>query len=138
MFFPMAAVLAISARAQVPVPAVKPIGIEWDAPAPGDPVESYRLYRLVDGVWTQQLSVAGAVVTCEVPREAGKHAYYVTAVSADGLESEPSNVLEFTVPKTRVLKLQASVDLVNWSTLAETVVDDKPAEFFRVAIGEPK
>ena len=113
-------------------------------PSPDANVTGYRVYCInVTASHTNQIDV-GNTNFCIITNlaEARTYAFYVTAYDASGLESDPSNTLEFTVPLGPIetsfapgaggriemrlhangsdgiqLALQTSTDLENWVTL---------------------
>lgn len=146
--------LAVLAHAQTPTPTPPtppPAGttpLEWDHDRAGIPAETpirFRVYK-----WHTTLTPPAEAgwklvdvvdkAEWEAPREAGSHSYYVTAI-ADGVESLPSNVLEIVVMPGPVLKrkvkLTASTNLKDWTTLASAdIPDNQPAGFYRVELTE--
>lgn len=90
--------LATTATAQV----TNVVTVAWDAnPEPDEPEFSYRIYYGPDELegLTNVLNVANAKQGSVTNLSWGvRHWFYVTASNAIGLESEPSEVLFYTLP----------------------------------------
>jgi hypothetical protein len=120
------------------------VSLAWD-PSPDASVTGYRVYCInVTLGHTNQIDV-GNTNFCVITNlaEAQTYAFYVTAYDGSGLESDPSNTLEFTVPLGPIvtsfapgaggsmemrlhangcegvrLEIQTSIDFENWVALA--------------------
>lgn len=109
-----------------------PVTFEWD---PGDPNETISHYTLwkkqADGAWIVLGATIGPVREITVEFSSGPHTVAVKAHSNEGLTSDLSDPVVFTLPakpgKPRIkLTLQSSSDLQTW----------KEEEFFMVAASE--
>lgn len=78
------------------------VDVTWDAPATSDPaVASYNVYRAASGSSTYQLVASANTATAFVDsnvQSSNSYVYYVTSVSAGGIESVPSNTASVTIP----------------------------------------
>jgi len=72
---------------------LRSIGLNWDAPDTETPISSYKIYRKKGtGAYGYRASSnITRYVDSFIEFGVGKYTYYVTAVYADGTESEPSN-----------------------------------------------
>lgn len=94
------------------------ITLAWDANTDGVTTQ-YVLYKTVNGVTSAVSTVAHPTITATTARElpGTTASYYVTAKSAQGLESGPSNVVVDNVPAalplpSAVANLQGTVSVV--------------------------
>lgn len=141
--------------AAVSADAGQKVSLAWD-PSPDASVTGYRVYCInVTAVHTNQIDV-GNTNFCIITSlaEARTYAFYVTAYDGNGLESDPSNTLEFAVPlgpiettfapgpRGRIemrlhangsdgirLVLQTSTDLESWVTLASATTAGESIDY---------
>lgn len=71
--------------------------------------------------------------------QAGEHTVFIVAVSADGLQSPPSNTVTFTVPLVpanlkRRISMEGSNNLDTWEELASRVEDATSRRFYRLVV----
>lgn len=74
--------------------------LEWDSNAASDGVGYYRVYRStnsIDGPFFPYSQVATNSVLLG-PLISGRHFFFVTAISTNGFESDPSNKVLAPVP----------------------------------------
>jgi fibronectin type 3 domain-containing protein len=131
------------------------VELMWD-PSPDDTVTGYMVYCTdVTLHHSSQIDV-GNTNTCVVTNlaEGRTYQFYVTAYDATGLESDPSNTLEFSVPLGPIhtiiaagpdgrpemrfhasgsegvrLALQSSTNLINWTTIATATDAGQPLDY---------
>ena len=124
------------------------VSLVWD-PSPDATVVGYRLHSgTASGIYTEHLDVGAQTSTAVTGLVRGDTYYFaVTAYTADGIESDPSNEISFTLPpalqpalrlarkatpndparvpfqvtRGRKYLLEASGDLLTWTNLAEVV-----------------
>lgn len=113
--------------------------LEWDPNAPADQVTKYSLYEVVASpdFKLKLAEVSGQLTTLTFDFSAGPHEIVLTASNALGIESGPSNAVQFTVPHPPTglrikIAVQASEDMLNWQTIAS--IDDAVADrkFYRL------
>lgn len=120
------------------------VSLVWDR-SPDATVVGYRLHSGTEsGIYTEHLDVGAHTSTAVTGLFRGETYYFaVTAYTADGIESDPSNEVSFTIPpglrlarkaapndparvqfqvtRGRKYMLEASGDLRFWTNLAEVV-----------------
>lgn len=113
--------------------------VEWDDDNLTGTVTWNVYYKSAAG--TYEKAVSGLLVKEFTLIEAapGLSTFYVTAVSVDGVESDPSNVFSVMVPKApyngkyrRHVALQYSGDMHTWETVATYDVPDLDRAFYRI------
>lgn len=73
------------------------VQLAWDDDAnPPDRIRGYRFYDVTAGATNMLAEVKDKAFDAKL--SAGEHVVYVTAVSTDGIESEPSNAVTVWVP----------------------------------------
>jgi hypothetical protein len=138
------AMLFVLAAPAVPLPASQTLTLEWE-PAADSAVKGYKIHCQVVGATNAITLDTGSATSFAVTGlcETVTYSFAVTAYDTDGLESDPSNTVEFTVPLGRVdsaltrdregrpvmkffasgvagrrLALQSSSDLLTWQTVS--------------------
>ena len=116
------------------------VRFEWDANPAEDEVASYQLWERVSADTTRLVAtVNGDTVTTSGEFAVGAHAVFVTAVSAEGVSSGPSNTVTFRVPNapgTLKIKIaiESSDDGVDWAFASAVEVDaSAQRQFYRIA-----
>lgn len=115
------------------------VELEWDDPenAAGS-VQRYGVYlKTGDGEFVQ----VGSSITRQYLFQAlapGNYQARVTAVSAEGLQSLPSNTITFTAPAAPAnlrikIALEVSDDLQTWQTVAVHYAPEAQRRFYRLA-----
>lgn len=101
----------------------KTVTLAWD-PSPGPDVAGYRIYYTLTGGDTQVLDV-GDVTTASVSElMAGEtYSFYATCYNLAGLESEPSNSIEYTVPTSTPDNTAPVAEPLNLSTAYDTPLE---------------
>src|SRR5262245_15408551 len=96
---PVLFILALFQLALLPANALQTISVAW-APSPDPCVAGYNVYYgRISRSYTNKISV-GNITNCSVGGmiEGSTYFFAATAFTSDGLESEPSNELSYTVP----------------------------------------
>lgn len=101
----------------VAVDAAETITLAWDA-SPDAEVTGYRLYfGPASATYTNTVDI-GAKLTTDVTLTPGTFYFVVTAYTAQGLESDPSNEISYSVRPGKPLNLritvQSSTNLSAW------------------------
>lgn len=101
---------------------------------------TYSVYS-ADATGAQQRiahGIIGKTLTLDAP--GSTLTYWVTAVTLDGIESQPSDTLRVTVPfapgvpvPRRRIALQTSPDMETWTTVATYDVPEADRVFYRIA-----
>lgn len=144
----LVAVVAVVSFAVVPTPpptAKRTPRLEWTANPPEDGVVTYRVYSAPGSNTTAAtLLTETAGLSVPVTPSAGVTVYYVTAVSATGLESDFSDPAVAIVPTRPVnlrltVTLQESANLRDWSDKTslvsiEPLPENGPPRFWRSAL----
>lgn len=79
-------------------PVTRTVKVAWD-PNPETNIAGYRVYYLPEGSGQVVLDVGNVTKTDTIEVEGGvHHEFYVTAYNTFGLESDPSETLEYTPP----------------------------------------
>lgn len=119
------------------------VQFEWGAsPFSSNQKITYRVYAYPDSGGTNMVSDAGGSLTVSVPFGPGAWNAYVVAVSTNGIESDPSNILHFIVPWPPTLKLTSTIEKAQspdgpWVPLMGETAEVKPDgtnQFFRMKL----
>jgi hypothetical protein len=129
----------------VPAGAVQQLMLAWDR-SPDTSVTGYKIYyRATTSTNLTSMDAGGATsLTLPALTASVTYTFYVTAYNGAGLESDPSNSVDYTIPmtpasltqngQTGVLRLsvpavpgksvglQSSTNLVNWAVVASASV----------------
>ena len=92
---------SIMLLAAPPVPPAVPlprVSLAWDPNTEPD-VAGYRLYWGPGNFSTVTQAGNATTITVTLPTRTTVYAFYVTCYNTSGLESEPSNVVEYAAPK---------------------------------------
>lgn len=126
--------------------AAPSISLEW-GPSPDADVNNYRLYwGPGSGNYNGFADLGNVTNTVFTQLVRGAHYFFVvTAMNAEGAESDPSNEIDCVVPKVRAsgalvlpAVVEASVDLRTWAAVASVELDaDAPAGFYRLRLARP-
>lgn len=108
----------------------RPVELEWDDDLnPPNSVAKYGMYLKGNGQTNFTKVAEPTVLNHTFANLApGQYSFYVTAISAEGLESEPSNTLTLTIPaapgKLRIkIALETSLDDgASWNLVAANVM----------------
>ncbi len=139
MLAPLAAQVPPEEVPELPRPPGASIQLAWNRnPEPN--IAGYRIYWGTEAGKATNVLDVGNVITAVVPLpQSGVYYFMATAYDTGGLESLPSaEIRETVLPGTPggvrrvVFKLQSSVDLKEWETIAEVGRDMKEREFARV------
>lgn len=119
------------------------VPFQWSASpfSPNEPI-SYRLYAYPDGAGTNLVSDAGSSLSVSVPFGPGIWNLYIVAVNTNGIESDRSNVIRFSVPWPPTIRLASTIEKAQspkgpWLPLMgeeAEVVPDGTNQFFRVKV----
>jgi len=114
--------------------------LDWDDDLNIVGTVTYSIYTS-DATGTEQriaTGIIGKTLTLDAP--GSTLTYWVTAVTLDGIESQPSDTLRVTVPfapgapaPRRRIALQSSADLQTWTTVAAYEVPEVNRAFYRIA-----
>lgn len=121
------------------------VTLQWDASPDSSMLASYRVnYGTASATKTNVLVVPATNLTATISNLSAGVTYYVTvaAVATNGLASDPSNEVQFTVPRPPVqlriqVSLQSSSDLEHWTEITNVslIVDaTEPNSFFRASM----
>lgn len=121
------------------------VTLQWDASPDASMLASYRVnYGTASASKTNVLVVSATNLTTTLSNLSAGVTYYVTvaAVATNGLTSDPSNEVQFTVPRPPVqlriqVSLQSSSDLEHWTEITNVslIVDaTEPNSFFRASM----
>jgi hypothetical protein len=94
----LTSVLLLAAPPVPPVAPLPKVTLAWDANVEPD-VAGYRLYWGPGNFATVTPAGNATSIVVTLPSRSVAYAFYVTCFNTAGLESEPSNVVEYTAPK---------------------------------------
>lgn len=115
--------------ASVAVSRAATVTLEWDPPAGPPTVVGYRMYlKTGTGLFVKAADIAQGVEHTFQSLPAGAYSAYVTAFTAEGIESGPSNTVTFNVPASPgKLRIKVAVETSGdngetWEVASTTVI----------------